>query len=115
MRTQQMGQEELTEIVKRIKERREELKYSFQDLATLTGMSKSTLQRYETGGINNLPLDKLKVLAKALGTTPAYLMGWEQKEPAEDGELEEVKKLFMNLSPEKRKHVLDDLRFLQGE
>lgn len=76
--------EYVNDIVKRIKTRRLELEYSFQDLANKTNMSKSTLQRYETGAIKNLPLDKLKVLASALQTTPAYLMGWEDttEEPA---------------------------------
>ena len=67
-------------IIKRIKDRRLELGYSFQDLAEKTNMSKSTLQRYETGAIKNVPLDRLEVLAKALDVTPAYLMGWEENE-----------------------------------
>lgn len=70
--------EEVNNIVKRIKKRRLELEYSFQDLADKTNMSKSTLQRYETGAIKNLPLDKLEVLASALQTTPSYLMGWDE-------------------------------------
>lgn len=73
----------MEDIIKRIKDRRTQLKYSFQDLADKTGMSKSTLQRYETGFIANVPLDKLEVLAKALEMSPAYLMGWEDKEPQE--------------------------------
>lgn len=72
--------EDVNNIVKRIKKRRLELEYSFQDLADKTNMSKSTLQRYETGAIKNLPLDKLEVLASALQTTPAHLMGWDEKE-----------------------------------
>lgn len=72
--------EEVNNIVKRIKKRRLELEYSFQDLADKTNMSKSTLQRYETGAIRNLPLDKLEILAAALQTTPSYLMGWDDKE-----------------------------------
>lgn len=67
----------MKDIIKRIKGRREALGYSFQDLADRTGMSKSTLQRYESGGIKNVPLDKLDVLAKALGTSPAYILGWD--------------------------------------
>jgi len=79
--------EEANNIVKRIKKRRLELGYSFQDLADKTNMSKSTLQRYETGTIKNLPLDKLDVLASALQTTPSYLMGWDEvkEEPKKKG------------------------------
>ena len=71
-----MPEETMRNIVERIKSRRLELNFSFQDLADLTGMSKSTLQRYETGGIKNIPLDKLKTLAKALEVSPEWIMGW---------------------------------------
>ena len=50
---------------------------SYQELANKTGLSKSTLQRYETGAIKNMPIDKLEILASALNVSPAYLMGWE--------------------------------------
>lgn len=69
---------ELSIIRRRIKERREQLKYSYQNLADLTHLSKSTLQRYETGNIGNLPLDKLEILAKALECSPSYLLGWDE-------------------------------------
>lgn len=65
------------EIIERLKSRRLALGYSFQDLADLTQMSKSTLQRYETGGIKNIPLSKVQVLAAALQTTPEWIMGWD--------------------------------------
>ena len=68
--------DDLSLIRKRIRERRETLGYSYQNLADLTHMSKSTLQRYETGQIGNLPLDKLETLAQALQCSPSYLMGW---------------------------------------
>lgn len=66
-------------IIERIRNRRLELDMSYQDLADKTGMSKSTLQRYETGFIKNIPLSKVEALAKALMVTPEYLMGWEAK------------------------------------
>lgn len=70
-----MSEEKMNEIVNRIKNRRIELGMSYQDLADKTGMSKSTLQRYETGAIKNIPLDKLEDLAAALQMDPAFLMG----------------------------------------
>ena len=66
----------MEEIVSRIRFKREQLGYSFQDLAELTGMAKSTLQRYESGDIKNIPLSKIKILASALQTTPEWIMGW---------------------------------------
>jgi len=70
---------DFNEIIGRIRDRRLELGLSYQDLADKTGMSKSTLQRYETGFIKNIPLSKVEALAKALRVTPEYLMGWEEK------------------------------------
>lgn len=69
----------MQEIMNRIKNRRIQLSLSYQELADKTGLSKSTLQRYETGAIKNMPLDKLEVLSKALDIDPSYLMGWENE------------------------------------
>ncbi|MGX4600290.1 helix-turn-helix domain-containing protein [Faecalimicrobium sp. JNUCC 81] len=70
----------MSEVMNKIKNRRNELDISYQDLANRTGLSKSTLQRYETGSIKNMPIDKLELIANALDLSPAYLMGWEEKE-----------------------------------
>lgn len=79
------------EIVQRIKKRREELGLSYQELADRTGMSKSTLQRYETGDIANIPLSKISALANGLKTTQQYIMGWENNdEPAEKSNISYV-------------------------
>lgn len=64
------------DIAARIKNRRLELGLSLQDVAENMDISKSTLQRYETGKIHNLPLRQLAPLAKALDTTPDWLLGW---------------------------------------
>ena len=72
-----MGEIELTELINKIKSRRIELGLSYQDLANLTGISKSTLQRYETGYIKKVPINQIEVLAKALQINPGYLMGWK--------------------------------------
>lgn len=69
----------MDEIRSRIRACRKKHYISLQELANRTGMSKSTLQRYEMGGIQNLPLDRLEPLAAALHTTPAYLLGWESE------------------------------------
>ena len=73
-----LSEQEMREIASRIKAVRTERGFSFQDLATITHMSKSTLQRYETGGIKNIPLSLLNVLAGALGVTPEWIMGWDE-------------------------------------
>lgn len=69
---------DIISVAERVRERRQSLGLSYQDLAEKTDMSKSTLQRYETGAIKNIPLDKLEILAKALQMSPEELMGWDE-------------------------------------
>ena len=66
-------------VGKRIKDRRNELQMSVDELATKLNKNRTTIYRYEKGDISNLPIDILKPLAKALDTTPQYLIGWENK------------------------------------
>ena len=68
--------EKMQDIMSRMKKRREELDMSYQTLSDKVGISKSTLQRYETGYIKNMPVDKLEDIANTLQVPPAYLMGW---------------------------------------
>lgn len=67
------------DVGKRIKERRIELNMSVDELAKRLDKNRTTVYRYEKGDIENLPMDILGPLAKALNTTPAYLMGWDSK------------------------------------
>lgn len=71
--------EKMQEIMSRMKKRREELDMSYQTLSDKVGISKSTLQRYETGYIKNMPIDKLEDIASALQVPPSYLMGWDNE------------------------------------
>lgn len=72
-----MSEKELTELIEKIKLRRLELGLSYQELSDLTGINKSTLQRYETGFIKKVPINQVQIIAKALNVTLGYLMGWE--------------------------------------
>lgn len=68
------------DIGKRIKQRRIELGLDVDELAVKIGKSRATIYRYENGDIENMPTTVLEPIAKALETTPAYLMGWERNE-----------------------------------
>lgn len=61
----------------RLRTLREQCGLSYQALANLTGINKSTLQRYENGSIRNVPIGKLQILSDALQVTPAELIGME--------------------------------------
>lgn len=69
-------------IGERISKKRKEKGITLDYLGKLVGMSRATLSRYESGDISNIPSDRIEAIAKALNTTPAYLMGWEASEPS---------------------------------
>lgn len=79
----------MNEIGKRIKERREALNLSVEQLAFILGKNRSTIYRYENGDIENMPVDTLKPIAAALKTSPAYLLGWDQDEIDAASEMQE--------------------------
>jgi len=60
----------------RIKAKREERDWTLEDLGKRSGVTASTVRKWETGAIKNLGSDKIQNLAEALSVTPAYLMGW---------------------------------------
>lgn len=64
------------DLGKLISERRLALGKTLDEIGRAVGVSKSTVQRWESGNIRNMRRDKLVSLAQALATTPDYLMGW---------------------------------------
>lgn len=69
-------------IGKRVKQRRLELGLTQEDLASRVGYkSKTSINKIELGK-NNVTPSKVSALAKALNTTPSYLMGWENAQDA---------------------------------
>ena len=77
----------MSEISNRILALILEKNMSYGELSTMTGIPKSALQRYATGETEKIPIDRLQSIAKALGTTTAYLMGWSNESaPTDPGE-----------------------------
>lgn len=68
----------------RIKLKRKQAGLGVEELADKLGKDRATIYRYENGDIGNLPLTILEPLAKALGTSPIYLMGWEEVDEYKD-------------------------------
>ena len=67
-------------MAQRIRELRKAKGLTLEQVADIVGVGKSTVRKWETGMIANMKRDKIASLAKALGTTPAYLMGWKEAE-----------------------------------
>ena len=60
-----------------IKQRRLARGLTLEDVAKHVGVSRQTVQKYESGVVANIPSDKIEKIAEVLGTTPSSLMGWE--------------------------------------
>ena len=84
-------------MAKRIKELRTEKGLTLEQVADIVGVGKSTVRKWETGMIANMKRDKIASLAKALGTTPEYLMGWELKSSPKEPTLSEGEKILLDL------------------
>lgn len=69
-----------SELSRKIKELRLSRNMTLEQVATIVGVGKSTVRKWETGMIANMKRDKIALLAQALGTTPAYLMGWKEEQ-----------------------------------
>lgn len=89
-------------MAQRIKALRQEKGLTLEQVADVVGVGRSTVRKWETGMIANMRRDKIADLAKALGTTPAYLMGWDEdatkneSSPSEP-QLTEGEKLMLEL------------------
>ena len=88
---------------------------SYQELEKLTGIKKSSLQRYASGVTTKIPLDVIEKLSVAFNVSQEYIMGWEEKEnyPSEQ-QLTEVERLalelFRKIPEDKQAEALDLLR-----
>lgn len=102
----------------KIKSRRLELGLTLEDVAHKMGVSAPTIQRYESGEIQNMRRDKIQSLANALNLSPAYLMGW-QKEKTEVNSCENHNPV-LNQTPDDalsddEKTLLNNFRLLNNE
>ncbi len=106
------------ELSTKIKKLRLEREMTLEQVADIVGVGKSTVRKWETGMIANMKRDKIALLAKALGTTPAYLMGWKEESnrdnsPNEmkltEGE-EKLVELFRLIPEDQQNMVLEMIR-----
>lgn len=102
-------------MAQRIRQLRHARGLTLEQIADVVGVGKSTVRKWETGMIANMRRDKIADLAKALGTTPAYLMGWdEETAPPAEPKLSEGEQaliaLFRQIPEDKQQMVLQMIR-----
>lgn len=93
------------EIKDLIREKRQELGLTYEQLGNLIGVGKSTVRKWETGMIENMRRDNIIALSKALNISPAILMGWNVND------LSDKDSTNLNYSKEEQQHI-EDLRKL---
>lgn len=111
------------DMAKKIKDLRISQKLTLEQVANQVGVGKSTVRKWETGMIANMRRDKIAALAKALHTTPAYLMGWTDEQTQEETPVSQeahertmyALDLLSKLSPEKREEALRYLDYLTSQ
>ena len=69
------GAEEMA-IGERIRTAREAANLTQEELGRACGTTKQTIYKYENGIVSNIPLDRLELIAKAVGVNSAYIAGW---------------------------------------
>ena len=85
-------------IGQRIRTARERKDMTLDEVATRCNTTKQTIFKYENEIVTNIPYDKIVLLSKALGVSPSYLFGWDEKNvsPTEP-ELSEGEKMMLEL------------------
>lgn len=108
----------MNEIAQRLYDLIQQQKRSYGELASLTGIPKSAIQRYATGTTEKIPLERLSRLATALGVSSSALTGWQDEaalpRPEADEPLPEeihmIARAGRKMSPERRQDMLTMLR-----
>ena len=100
------------ELSRKIRELRLARNMTLEQVANIVGVGRSTVRKWETGMIANMKRDKIALLARALDTTPAYLMGWGEETDAsqpDEPKLTEGEKMLIELFrqvPEAKQQVV---------
>ena len=100
-------------IGEKIKQKRNELKWSQRELCKRMGYSDhSTIAKIEQGKVD-IPQSRIVQFADALGVSVAYLMGWEEKIEKDPEGLAELH--FEILMDEDISEIFEDFKLLDGQ
>ena len=108
----------MNEIAQRLYTLIQQKQLSYGELAALTGIPKSAIQRYATGTTEKIPLDRINRLAAALGVSSSALTGWQEETALPRPETEEplpeeihmIARAGRKMSPERRQDMLTMLK-----
>lgn len=67
----------------RIKELRILSGLSQEELGRRIGVQRAAINKYEKGGVTNIPLTAVEKMANIFEVSPSYILGWDEIEPNE--------------------------------
>lgn len=105
-----MDKEYNKQVGLRLFKRRKELSLTRAELGKKLLLHESTIKRYEDGEIKSLDIDKIKDFAKALKTTPEYLMGWVN-DPLDYNNMDDNRKVDKKVFGERLKSLLEEKKY----
>ena len=85
-----------------LRTRRKDLGLTLDEVGRAVGVSGATVSRWENGDIENIRRDKIAKLSKVLEVTPAYLMGWPEKDflPEDANEVQQISPAYFRVMKE---------------
>lgn len=105
IKTVELLNQDVSHIGKFLKDRRKTLGITLEEVGKLIGVSKQTVQRYETGEISNIPYGRLILLSKALHCSPSDFL-FIEKDPADYNSQCVFADLFCQLSNEQQASII---------
>lgn len=99
----------MTNFSDRLKDAIKKAGISQRELEAKTGIPQSAIQRYASGSTDKIPMQRVKPLAEALGTSAEHLLGWEDKNNLNAREKELVE-LFQKLSKDQQNLIIASIK-----
>lgn len=70
--------DKIESIIKRLKKSIENSGFTYMELEEITGIAKSSIQRYANGSTKKIPIDAIQSIAEAVNVSAAWIMGWSE-------------------------------------
>lgn len=93
-----------------IKRRRLQMGMTLQQVGDAVGVTRATIQRYESGDIGNIDTKMIMKLADCFKTTPAELMGWAKPALVGNKKLDEIITLCYPMTDEQLELILQTIK-----
>ncbi|MCQ2059752.1 MAG: helix-turn-helix domain-containing protein [Bacteroidaceae bacterium] len=92
----------MKKIGERIKKLRKERGMTQEQVGTILGVQKATVQKYEKGSVSNIKPETIEKIAEVFEVSPSYIMGWDDFDTKYDSAemskeiklIEEISRIF---------------------